>query len=260
MTQRNRLTLRQDDHRLTRKPSQTGRFWGLPVQARSAGKKDERESKPGVTGGAMPHLREERLGWKTEKQGGNRAWTEGQNEEVSDSSNGALQAAQAVRLPTLGMPLQIRLPAAFFKTLDGVTKHDSGHLPVIAFEKRLQDDAVTLADLAQHPATCLVNELLGVTKQHAADGEGIVKLALPDEMERGHDGDAPFPDVCRAGEAVQRGAVKAGEVSAGNVWRREVDQVPVVDSRGVRTVELVDRLATGLVHGVVLDDQQEKAE
>ena len=60
-------------------------------------------------------------------------------------------------------------------------------------EEALERSAIAVADLAEHPADGLVDQILAIGKQPLRDRERVGELALPDVRERRDDRNAPLP-------------------------------------------------------------------
>ncbi len=139
-------------------------------------------------------------------------------------------------------PLEKRLPFLQGKSLDRIAKHRPGHdigMPVQeAFEERL----VSFADLAEHPAGCLVDQVGAIAQQALRDPQGISEVTLADEISGCDDADAPLPDHFRRRQPVKRLAAPVHQVAAHDLPRRAVDQVPVVHEPGMIQVKMIDSL------------------
>ena len=78
-------------------------------------------------------------------------------------------------------PLQIFPPQLLRKPLDGVAEHGAGHGPAVLFEELLfLLLPAAFADLTEHPADGLVNEVVAVVHEHLRDLQGLRELALLD--------------------------------------------------------------------------------
>ena len=90
--------------------------------------------------------------------------------------------------------MEIGLPQRFGEFFNGIAQHGPRHGLVVLPEKSLRCLLIALADLPQHPAHRLVNEIVPVGKEKGGDGQAIVKVVFLDEMQGGDDGDPPFPE------------------------------------------------------------------
>ena len=73
----------------------------------------------------------------------------------------------------------------FWKSLDGIAEHCPGHDRVqCCSTKTFQDRLVALADLAEHPAGRLVDQVFPVAEQALGDPESVGKIPQPDEVKR----------------------------------------------------------------------------
>jgi len=88
---------------------------------------------------------------------------------------------------------------------------------------------ITLSGFPQHPATGLVHEILVVAQKHAAELEGVVQVALPDESVGADHGNAPVPEKCGPGHFFQDRPGFVQKPGPGDVVGGLIDQVPVVD-------------------------------
>ena len=88
----------------------------------------------------------------------------------------------------IGEALLLRQP------LNRVTQHRPGHMSVPALQKTVQRRSIAVADLAQHPADGLVDQIVGIVQQPIGDEQGLVELFAPDEMKRRNNGNSPLPD------------------------------------------------------------------
>jgi hypothetical protein len=94
-----------------------------------------------------------------------------------------------MRWPRL-WPLEKHLSLLQGKSFDRVAEHRPGHglgMPVQeAFEERL----VSLADLAEHPAGCLVDQVGAIAQQALRDPQAIGEVTLADEISGRDDADS----------------------------------------------------------------------
>ena len=151
---------------------------------------------------------------------------------------------------------QIPLTLGGWKALNRVSQHRPRHAVRATVEEPSQGGAVTLAGLSQHPADGLVDQVVLVGQQQVRDAERVVEIALPDEVQRRHDRDTPLPQHMRLREAPKRCATAILKVSAHDLRRGQIDEVPVVDERGAVEIQLVNPGASGRVGASKRLDQQ----
>ena len=57
------------------------------------------------------------------------------------------------------------------------------------------DFRIAIANLTQHPAHGLVNEVFTIIEQQSRDAQRVIMVALPDVAQRGEHGDASIPEI-----------------------------------------------------------------
>lgn len=127
-----------------------------------------------------------------------------------------------------------------------------------AFEERL----IAFADFAEHPSGGFVNEVVPIVGEHFGDRQRVIEIVVADEVLRGDDGDAAFPERFGLRERVQTIAIAFEQMRADDVRCRGVDQIPVVDAMRVRDVAPINLVTRHVVAALVLvneNSQREKA-
>src|SRR5262249_39888879 len=81
------------------------------------------------------------------------------------------------------------------KVLDGVAEHGGRHRVGVRIQEVDKPAALTLADLAQHPANSLLDQVVYVVQQDFGDSERVIKLFVADKLPRADDGNPPLPKV-----------------------------------------------------------------
>ena len=88
---------------------------------------------------------------------------------------------------------QKSLPFFRRQTLNRIAQHGARHDRRMGLQKTFQRRQMSFADLAQHPAHGLVNQIFFVCQQQPADLQRVGKVVLPNKVLRGHDRDPPLP-------------------------------------------------------------------
>lgn len=135
---------------------------------------------------------------------------------------------------------QITLPLPLTEPLDRIPQHHARHPPVMPAQKLFLDRPVAFANLAQHPARRLVNQVFPVSQQMADHRHRRPELASSDEIKRRHDRHPPFPNRFRPAQPSQGRAASIPQISPENVFRRTIHQIPIVDVPAVPQIQLVD--------------------
>ena len=112
-----------------------------------------------------------------------------------------------------------------------------------------QSRDIALAGLAQHPADCLVHQVLVVIDELLGNSICVVQLPAPDEGTRGKDRRPALHRPARPGQVVEDGTRLVDQVFANDVDHATVNQVPGIDQVMTAQVQLVE-LATPLGRGL----------
>ena len=81
--------------------------------------------------------------------------------------------------------------------LDGVTEHSAGHTGAIQFQIASELFLIAFSGFAKQPTDGLLKkvvEWLGLVDEDIGNCVCIIKLSVADELHRGNDADALFPD------------------------------------------------------------------
>jgi hypothetical protein len=84
-----------------------------------------------------------------------------------------------------------------------------------------------------------------VMEKDFGEAEGVSILSLFDEIEGRDDGNPPFSEGGRGGELVELGAVGIEVVTTEDFWGGKVDEVSVIDIRGIAEIEVYNPLMKG---------------
>lgn len=122
-----------------------------------------------------------------------------------------------------------------------MAQHGARHVRRMSPQETLFGCRRSIAHFTQHPADCLVYQVVGIEQENFGDAQGIAVFALPNEGGGRDDRDAPVPEIARARESVEDGPVRRQQVMSENMGRRRIDQVPVVDPPPAREIELRQR-------------------
>ena len=105
-------------------------------------------------------------------------------------------------------------------------------------EKRILRLKIPLADLPEHPAHRLVNQIVLMAQKELRKLERLCEVPLPDEVEGGHHRDALPPEVPRMGQLPQDTSVLVVDVSSQHFVRGSIHQIPVVHIVRIGQIEL----------------------
>jgi len=160
----------------------------------------------------------------------------------------------SLKLASLGLALLLWVAVR----ADAPARIAIGGVPVEEPAQQLGVDP--LADLAQHPADGLVNEVVLVVQEALRQPKGRPRIALLDVPEGREHRDPPVPHRGRGGELVKElGAL--GRALGKQVLGGGVDQVPVVHPLAPREVQVGDRLTLRRVRPLeALDQDRERHE
>ncbi len=117
-----------------------------------------------------------------------------------------------------------------------------------------------LHDFTEHPAGGFMDEVVGVIEEELSDSEGIGEVVLAYESVSGDDGDAAFPEGGATGELVKDIAGFMEEELADDIACGEINDVPVIDERGMLEVSCEDGLMEGGGRFFKLEDPDEEGE
>ncbi len=130
----------------------------------------------------------------------------------------------------------------------------------VAVEEAFGYHHITFAYFSQHPAYCLVDEILRVLAEEGRNGRTVVSLF--DKIKSSDDSHPTVPEVRVLGKVVEEGGILPVEVPANNVVGRGVDQIPVVNLAEMSEVEVEDGLPLLLFVGLWIpvhqDDEGQK--
>lgn len=125
------------------------------------------------------------------------------------------------------------LALVWLEVLERIPQHRSRHLVRVSLKECAKGVAIALANFTEHPATCLVHEVVLVIKQLAAQAQARFKVVVAYKRQRGHDSDASVPYPLGARQSVQQVQLRSFQGSTHNLGRTQVNQVPTIDPPGV---------------------------
>jgi hypothetical protein len=116
-------------------------------------------------------------------------------------------------------------------------------------EETAERGDVALTNFAQHPADCLVHQIVGISECALSKREQQIWLPDAHECPGRQHGDPALPEARRAKESLEPNALLGviEQVRAQDSWRGSVDQVPVVERASRREQHPVDARAARLV-------------
>ena len=117
----------------------------------------------------------------------------------------------------------------------------------MTIEEAAQLCFIPLADLPQHPAHGLVDQIMFIAQQAPRDAQRIAELVLPDVMQGGRHRNASLPETGRAAQRVEQLARSPRQVRSQDQVRGTVDEVPVVHPLQVVQVQLGDARALAYI-------------
>jgi len=113
--------------------------------------------------------------------------------------------------------LQIVLSLFLRKPFNCIAQHCSWHFVIMPPEKIFRHGHIPLPDLTQHLAYSLVDQIFTIIQHNPGNIQCVCEIILPDEMEGGHDGNSPLPEIGGAGQVVKRFSVSLKQIGANYV-------------------------------------------
>ncbi len=113
---------------------------------------------------------------------------------------------------------------------DSVAQYGARHGRRILIQEAEQSPAISLAGFTDPAADGLLDQIVGVIHQDFRDLEGVGCVALPNEEIGADNGGAALPRVLGTRELVHNIAGFVIQITADNVGRGHIDQVPSVDA------------------------------
>ena len=144
-------------------------------------------------------------------------------------------------------------------TLDRVAEHRPWHARVVLGQKGIEDSPISVPHFAEHPAHCLMDQVLRIIYQQGGNGQCWPKLPVPDEVLGGDYGNPTLPEVRRFREIDQQRDVLRRKVRPDYLRRRRIDEVPVIYALRVLEIRTVNTLLLPLVTSLVRIDQQQNS-